>query len=428
MGAAVVAAGPYAASSPASPGPNDVINVGLIGCGARGRGVITPLFKKQPGVRFTAVCDVNSKYMAQGRKLAGGDGVKEYKDYRKLLEDKSIDVVAIVTNQHWHALPAIAACQAGKDVYLEKPMGNFIGEGRFVIDAARKYKRIVQMGTQQRFQEHYKRAVEVIQSGKLGQISEVKVWDYENNTPGFGAPADTPPPPELDWDFFVGPSAFRPYNPNMYFNYGYDWFRVSGAGHQVAWGVHHFDVVLWAMGVKAPRRVTAFGGNYAFQDNRDWPNTFTAIAEFGPGPVSKNGFVLQYEMRVGSKRETRAHSKCFLGTEASMQLDRVGYVITSDFRRGPKGMEPPKVAEEVLSIKDDMIAVEGFFKNVRERKQPAANPETCHLATNVGHLMNIAWQTGRTIRWDAEKEQAIGDAEANKLAHQKYRAPWKLAV
>ena len=117
-------------------------------------------------------------------------------------------------------------------------------------------------------------------------------------------------------------------------------------------------------------------------------------------------------MRTGGKREIRAHSKCFLGTDASMQLDRVGYTITTDVRRGAKGQEPPKLAEEVLSSRDDMIAVEAFFKNVRERKQPAANPETGHLATNVGHLMNIAWQTGRTIRWDAAKEQVIGDPEA----------------
>ena len=279
LGAAAVAAGPLS-SAPA--GPNDTINVGLVGCGARGRGVIIPLFKKQPGIRFTAVCDVNAKYMAQARQLAGGESVKEYKDYRKLVEDKNVDVVAIVSNQHWHVLQTIAACQAGKDVYLEKPMGNFIGEGRFAIEAARKYKRIVQMGTQQRFQEHYQKAVNLIQAGKLGQVSEVKVWDYENTSPGFGSPADTPPPPEIDWDLYVGPAAFRPYNPNMYFNYGYDWFRIAGAGHQVAWGVHHFDVVLWAMGVKAPTRVSAMGGNYAFQDNRDWPNTFTAIAEFGP--------------------------------------------------------------------------------------------------------------------------------------------------
>jgi predicted dehydrogenase len=374
------------------------------------------------------VCDVNSKYLAQGRDLAGGDRVTPYKDYRKLLEDKNVDAVVVATNAHWHVLQTIAACQAGKDVYMEKPVGNFIGEGKFAIEAARKYNRIVQIGTQQRFQQHYRRAVDVVQAGKLGEISMVKVWDCENTSPGFGSPADTAPPAELDWDMYVGPSAFRPYNPSMYYNYGYDWFRIAGAGHQVAWGVHHFDVVLWAMGVKWPEKITAIGGNYAFRDNRDWPNTFTAMCEFGPGPVAKNGFVLQYEMRMGAKRDTRTHSKMFLGTGASMQLDRVGYTITEELRRASRPPVPPKVIEEVLAADDHMDAVRIFLDNVRQRKQPFANVETGHLATNVGHLMNIAWQTGRTIRWDGAKEQVVGDPEANKLVRQQYRAPWKLAV
>lgn len=428
---AAFAAGVYAAGAAARPGPNDTINLGLIGCGARGRGVMIPGFQKLPGVRFTAVCDVNSKYLAMARESAGGERVAAYQDYRKLVEDKTVDAVLIVTNAHWHVLPTIAACQAGKDVYLEKPVGNFIGEGRFAVQAARKYNRIVQLGTQQRFQEHYRKAAEIIQSGRLGQISEVKVWDYENLSPGFGFPPDCPHPPELNWDFYVGPAAWRAYNPNMYFNYGYDWFKIAGAGHQVAWGVHHFDIVLWAMGVRWPSAVSAMGGNFAFQDNRDWPNTFTAMAQFGPGPVSKNGFLLQYEMRAGAKRETRAHGKCFLGTDASMIVDRSGYTVLPELRKGAKapagGIQP---SEEVLAApgNHELPALEVFLDNVRQRKQPFANLETGHDASNVGHLMNIAWQTGRTIRWDGAKEKVLEDPEADKLVTRPYRAPWKLAV
>jgi predicted dehydrogenase len=415
----------------AARGPNDTINLGLIGCGARGRGVHIPSFLRLPGTRFVAVCDVNSKHLAEGRRRAGGDQVAAYSDYRKLLEDKNIDAVIIGTNAHWHVLPAIAACQAGKDVYLEKPVGNSIGEGRFAIAAARKYNRIVQIGTQQRCQEHYARAVEVIQSGRLGDISEVKVWDYENQAPGAGSPPDCDPPPELDWDFYVGPAAWRAYNPNIYYNYGYDWFKVSGAGHQVAWGVHHFDIVLWAMGVQWPTKVSALGGNYAFQDNHDWPNTFSATVEFGPGPVAKQGFLLQYTMRVGCKREMRAHGKCFMGTQASMLLDRAGYSIVPEPRKGEKPapagnlINPP---EEVTAARDEPRAFEVFLENLRQRKQPSANLETGHYASNVGHLMNIAWEVGRSIRWDGKKEQVLGDAQANALVLKPYRAPWKLAV
>jgi predicted dehydrogenase len=328
-------------------------------------------------------------------------------------------------------LPAIAACQAGKDVYLEKPAGNSIGEGRFAIAAARKYNRIVQFGTQQRSQQHYRKAVELIQSGKLGDISEVQVWDYENQAPGPGSPPDCDPPPELDWDLYVGPAPGRAYNPNIYYNYGYDWFKVSGAGHQVAWGVHHFDIVLWAMGVEWPTAASAMGGNHAFQTNWDWPNTFSATLEFGPGPVARNGFLLQYTMRVGCKREMRAHGKCFLGTQASMLLDRAGYSIVPEVAKGKRPVPSGNLVnpqEEVAASPDEPRAFEEFLENLRQRKQPSANLETGHYASNVGHLMNISWQAGRSIRWDGEKERVIGDPQADALVMKPYRAPWKLAV
>ncbi|NOX56191.1 MAG: Gfo/Idh/MocA family oxidoreductase [Planctomycetes bacterium] len=421
----------YAAGASAKPGPNDTINLALIGCGARGAGQVMPSFMRLPGVRMVAVCDVNSKRLAQAREKAGGSKVAAYHDFRKLLEDKSIDAVIVATQAHWHVLITIAACQAGKDVYVEKPLGNCIGEGRYAIQAAKKYNRIVQIGTQQRSQEHYRKAVEIIQSGQLGEISEVKVWDYENWWPGRGFPADCDPPPELDWDFYVGPAPFRRYNPNIYFNYGYDWFKLSGAGHQVAWGVHHFDIVLWAMGVNWPVRVAAFGGNYAFQDNREWPNTLDGIAEFGPGPVAKHGFVLQYTMRIGCRRVKRSHGKCFYGSDATMLLDRSRFSIVKEIHGRKKPVAEGHLInpeEEVLPADDRFRHSEVFLQNIRERKQPFANLETGHYATNIGHLFNISWEVGRSIQWDGEKDQVVGDEEANALVMKPYRAPWKLEV
>jgi predicted dehydrogenase len=421
----------YAAGAKAHPGPNDTINLAIIGCGARGRGLLIPRFQKFPGTRFVAVCHVNSKYLAEGRKRAGGDSMAAHSDYRKLLEDKSIDAVIVATNQQWHVLPMIAACRAGKDVYLEKPLANSVGEGRVAIQAWQKYKKIVQVGTQQRSQEHYRKAVDLIRSGKLGEISEVRVWDYENYFPGPGSPAGTKPPEELNWDFYVGPSPFRAYNPNMYYNYGYDWFRLSGGGHQVAWGVHHFDIVLWAMGVAAPKTVFATGGNYAYQTNHDYPNTFDAVVEFGPGPVAKRGFTLHYSMRTGCRREMKSHAKCFLGSSASMLLDRSGYTIVKEV---PRGQKPAPAggyvnAEETTAAQDDhLYHFELFLKNIRERKQPEANPETCQQATALGHLMNISWEAGRSIRWDSAKNQIVNDPKANALVMRPYRAPWKLEV
>jgi predicted dehydrogenase len=421
----------YAADAPANPGPNDTINMALIGCGARGGNQVMPSFMKLPGVRMVAVCDVNSNNLARVREKAGGERVAAYDDYRKLLENRDIDAVIVATNAHWHVLPTIAACQAGKDVYLEKPMGNSIGEGRYVIEAAKKYNRIVQFGTQQRSMEHYRKAVEIVQSGRLGAISEVKVWDHTYWAPGRGFPANCDPPPELDWDFYVGPAPMQPYNPNIYYKYGYDWFKLSGGGHQVAWGVHHFDIVLWAMGVNFPVAASAMGGHFAYQDNFEWPNTFDGMLEFGPGPVAKNGFILQYSMRMGSRRVRRSHAKCFYGTEATMVVDRSRISIAPE----PKGKKTQLAAgyllseeEEILPADDKFRHSEVFLKNIRERKQAEANAQTGQYATNLGHLLNISWEVGRSIRWDGEKEQVIGDEEANAFVTKPYREGWELTV
>lgn len=425
----------YAADAPARPGPNDTINMALIGCGAQGRHG-TRGFMKLPGVRFVAVCDVNSTRLAEGRELAGGDKVATYHDYRKLLEDKNIDAVFVATQAHWHIPITVHACQAGKDVYVEKPLGNSIGEGQYAIKAAKKYDRIVQIGTQQHSRKHYAQAVEIIQSGQLGDISEVKVWDFYNRAAGRGFPPDCDPPQELDWDFYVGPAPYRNYNPNFYYKYGYDWYKLSGGGHQVAWGVHHFDIVLWAMGMKWPTTVSALGGTYAIQDNREWPSTLSGIMEFGPGPVAKHGFVLQYTMRMASRREQRAHAKCFLGVEASMLLDRSRYSIVEELAQGRK-TDPHcgliNKAEEVVAVDTesdvDMRAHQAaFLRSVRERIQPTADMTTGHRASNLGHLMNISWQVGRTIRWDGENDRVIGDPEADALVTKPYRESWTLEV
>jgi predicted dehydrogenase len=420
----------YAAGADAKPGPNETVNLGLIGCGARGRAMM-PSFMEATGSRIVAVCDVNSKHMAGARQQAGGEKILAYHDYRKLIENRDMDAVIIATQAHWHVLPTIAACQAGKDVYLEKPLGNSIGEGRYAIEAAKKYDRIVQIGTQQRSRELFHKAAEVVQAGTLGEISEVKVWDYSNWWPSVGSPPDCDPPEELDWDFYIGPAPFRRYNPNIYYNYGYDWFKLSGGGHQVAWAVHHLDIMLWAMGVKWPVAVSAVGGNYAFQDNREWPNTLTGILEFGPGPVAKHGFVVQYTMRIGCRREQRAHGNSFLGTDASMLVDRSRYSIVAEAHGGKKTVAVGNLIneeEEVLVGDDEFRHSQVFLDNVRQHKQPFASTETGHHATNLGHLMNISWQVGRSIRWDGQQERVIDDPEADALVTKSYRAPWKLEV
>jgi predicted dehydrogenase len=430
VAAATWAAGTYAAGADATLGPNETINLGLIGCGGEGRAVMQA-HQACSGTRIVAVCDVHAARMAQARKEAGGDQVLAYHDYRELLDNKDIDAVIVATNGHWHALPSIHACQAGKDVYVEKPLATSIGEGRAVVRAARRYNRIVQIGTQQHSWPHYQSAVKAIQSGKLGEISEVKVWDYDYMYPGFGNPSDGDPPKELDWDFWLGPSTSVPYNPNRYQNH-YWFFDYAGAW-QLDWAVHHYDIVHWALGVTAPQTATACGAFSCFEEtNIEWPDTFSGICQYGPGPVAKKGFIMQYTFRGGCRREHSGHGKCFFGTEASLWLYRGGYIIQAEARNGNKlgtVIEREKNAFTTnLHIESLSAHAKIFLNALRTRKRPPTDVETGHFASNPGHLMNIAWKVDRKIHWDAEKEQVLDDDDANALVTKAYRAPWKLEV
>jgi predicted dehydrogenase len=256
----------------------------------------------------------------------------------------------------------------------------------------------------------------------LGEISEVKVWDYDYFYPGFGAPPDRDPPDGLDWDFWVGPSPKQPYNPNK-INRHY-WFFDFGGGWQLDWAVHHYDIVNWCMGVKEPIAATALGGFFSFEDtNTQWPDTFSGVCEYGPGPVAKKGFLMQYTFRGGCRREQRSHGKLFCGSEASMILDRSGYTITAEARGGKK------LGEEIDSFRGKgSNHAEVFIENVRNHRRPFADVEEGHHATNPGHLMNIAWRVGRKIRWDSSAERIIDDPEADRLVTKEYRLPWKLEV
>jgi len=416
----------YAAGAAADPGPGETINLGLIGCGGEGRSVMAA-HMRCPGTRVLAVCDVNSARLAQARAQAGGEKVQTYHDYRRLLDNRDIDAVIVATNGHWHVLPTVHACQAGKDVYVEKPLGTSIGEGRAAVEAARKYDRVVQLGTQQRSWPHYIRAAELIRSGRLGEISEVKVWDMDYLYPGPGNPPDGDPPEELDWDFWLGPSPARPYNPNRYAMH-YWWFDYGG-GWQLDWAVHHYDIVHWCMGVKAPISATAMGGFLCYEEtNIEWPDTFSGVCQYGPGPVAKKGFLMQYTFRGGCRREHRSHAKCFFGTEASLILDRGGYTITPEQGRPGQEETVRNVFTTNIHLESLRAHARAFLDCIRTRKRSPADVEQGHHSTNPGHLMNIAWKTGRTIRWDAEKEQVVGDEEANALVTKSYRAPWKLEV
>ncbi len=404
--------------------PTDSLSVGIIGCGDRGK-YLTYVCQIVPGIRVAAICDVNRDRLAKVHQQLGGQADTHH-DYRRILSNKSIDAVVIATNAHWHARIAIDACEAGKDIYLEKPVATSIAEGQAIIKAARRYNRLIQMGMQQHSWEHYREAVEIVRSGRLGTVSHVHIWDVENAWPGFGMPPDGPAPPELDWEFWLGPSPLVPYNPNRYTRA--EWFFDYDGGWQVAWGAHHFDIVHWAMGVTAPVAATGSGGHFAFKDNREWPDTFNGTCEYPSGPVAKNGFLVTYTMRHGSGRliEGRAHGKAFHGTDGVLIVDRSGYEVLSENRDGARMVAEEKVASYTRSHDVVQNHVKAFLECVRARRSPEADVLVGHRATNPGHLMNIAWRVGRRVRWEGTTEQVVEDSEAAKWLVKTYRRPWAL--
>ncbi|MHC4445933.1 MAG: Gfo/Idh/MocA family protein [Planctomycetota bacterium] len=425
MGTGLMGTRILAAAKPARLGVNETINLAIIGCGTRGPQHITSL---QPikEANIAALCDIHKTRLAIAMKKLEGKA-KPYHDYRKILDDKNIDAVFVTTNGHWHVLPAIHACQADKDVYIEKPVGTAINEGRALIETARKYERVVVHGTQQHSIGHYKEAVEIVRSGVLGEISDVHCFDLENFYPGFGSPPDSPPPPELDWEFYVGPCPMVPYNPNRY--RCHYWFFDYGGGWQLDWAVHHYDIIHWAMGVDAPTTAMGMGSKFAFESNTQWPDTFNAACDYPPGPVAKKGFLMSYSFRGGNNYHAArcTHGKIFYGENAALILSRWGYEIHEQTRRGKKAMPAKKVAASQDYFNSTEAHMRHFFDCMRTRKRSYSDIEIGHRATNPGHLMNIAWRVGRKVRWDAGKERIIGDDQADAMVCKPYRAPWSLS-
>ncbi len=403
-----------AAPTPRS-NPSEKVVLGFIGTGGRGRHLMT-LFKQHPDVEIGGVSDMNSRHQQAAIGVSGGKA-KGYHDYRELLEQKEIEAVVVATNGHWHALPAIHACQAGKDIYVEKPLALTIQEGRAVVKAARKYNRIACIGTQQRSSPHYQEAVEIIKSGRLGKIGLVEVWDVDQQLPGFGRPPDSDPPPELDWEFWLGPSPKVPYNQNRYI-YHY-WFWDYGGGWQSDWAVHHYDIVHWAMGNDKPVAATAMGGKLMIDDNREVPDTFSGVVEYA-------GFIMSYRFTGANSYiyENRWNAKIFHGTNGSMILNRGGYAIISETIGGKKVIEDVRTG----GIEGDGKHQPAFVEAVKSRKEPPNDIENGHYSSVPGHLLNIAYRVGRKIKWDPANEVILDDPEANKLVGRNYRAPWKLEV
>jgi len=418
-----------AADQPQKVPPSDKIVVGFIGLGGMGNANLSD-FKLCPEVHIAAVCDVDEGHRRAAAQNAGSNP-DMYSDYRKLLERPDIDAVVISTPDHWHALPTIHACQAGKDVYVEKPLSLTIKQGRAMVEAARRYDRVTQVGTQQRGGAHFQRAVEIVSSGQLGQISLCRTWNIGHGGP-VGFPPDSDPPPGLDWDLWLGPAPYHPYNPLRCFG-SFRLFWDYAGGTLTDWGTHLLDIVHWAMGVQAPHAAAASGGNYVFNDARETPDTLGVIYDYP-------GFTAMYSLHEGNgyplwapanlkppivqdgttylPMAGKGYGMAFFGTNGTLILDREGFIVVPE-GDSMKAIESGGSDQHLSHVKD-------FLRCVKTRERCRSDIEIAHRSTTAPHLGNIAFWTGRKIHWDWEKEQVIGDPEADRLTDRPMRAPWHL--
>ncbi len=333
------------------------------------------------------------------------------------------------------------ACAAGKDVYVEKPLTLFVREGRWMVDAATKHRRVVQVGTQQRSGPHYQRARELLRGGHLGKVSSVRMTAFRNIMPGFGTPPDGDPPRDLDWDLWLGPAPLRKYNPNRAI-YHFRWFWDYSGGQMTNLGAHALDIVEWSLGPGGPRAVTGAGGRFSLQDNGETPDTQDALFEF-------DGWTALWSHREAGGRSGSSSPLEFIGPKGTMTITRSGFVVTPDMKAPPEsripqftgahpvgGPAPPRetappgpwtkaISDSSGSGREQFrLHARNFLDCVRSRGQPVSDLDSAHRVATMCHLANLSLRLGRGLRWDAKREEVVGDAEANRLLVRPYRKPW----
>lgn len=385
--------------------PNERIRVGHIGVRNQGTHNLKQLMKST-----VAVCDVDRDVLAKARKLAEegtGHDIKTYHDYRALLDDKEIDAVVITTPDHWHARMTVDACEAGKDVYCEKPLSLTVVEGRAMVEAARKTNRIVQTGSQQRSAEEFRKACELVRNGRIGKLRRIVVGLPAVNFDGPAVP-DTDPPAELDYDFWLGPAPLRPYNPK-HVHYLFRFFWDYSGGQMTNFGAHHLDIVQWALGRdnSGPSKIEG-EATYDEEKRYEVPKTSRITFTYDDGTT-----VLCEQGTKGVRGGVT-----FEGEDGTIYVTR--RKLEAD---------PETILKEPLSGDDVRLEVsQNHFGNwldcIRSRELPICDVEVGHRSATVCHLANIAARLGREIRWDPALEQILDDSEAAAMLQRPYRKPW----
>jgi predicted dehydrogenase len=417
-------------------GANETVNVAVIGVGGRGRAHVS-LLGKQPNTRIAAICDVNQeaqeRAVAQVEKMQGHKP-KVYPDMRRVFEDREIDAVSMATPNHWHALGAIWACQAGKDVYVEKPACHNPWEGQRMIDAARKYKRMMQVGSQSRSTAIKMRAVELIRQGIIGKVYMAKGLCYKWR-PSIGHTPNEPVPAGVNWDLFLGPAPMRPFTRNR-FKYNWHWFWDTGNGDLGNQGVHEVDICLWGLGENGmPKSVVSTGGKYIYQDDQETPNVQSAVFDYGDRQI-----VFEvHGLHTGTDSDVAGSGgnivgNIFYGSEGYLAVDPDGFRVFKGRGCAPTASAPSSCRREKV-MEEKAVGPEGgydgtahfgtFLKAVRSRNlQDLTAPiEVGVRSATLCHLANISYRLGRKLAFDPGQHQ-FTDADANRMLSREYRKPY----
>jgi predicted dehydrogenase len=405
-------------------GANDRVNIAIVGVGGRGTAHVRE-YLNLADAHVAAIVDVNQEAQERAQAMvekAQGYKPKVFSDMRKAFEDKEIDAVSTATPNHWHVLTSYWAVQAGKDVYVEKPVSHNIFEGQQLTAAARKYDRIVQVGQQSRSTPHKMKAMGLLKDGIIGKLYMAKGLCYKRRKSIGRKPDEAAPPPGVDWDLFLGPAPMRPFNANR-FKYNWHWFWDTGNGDIGNQGVHEMDIALWGLGAKTlPRSVASMGGKFVYDDDQETPNTQMAVFDLG------DGVELQFEVRglITTEEGGLKHrggnvvGNLFYGSEGVMAVDGTGFQVW-------KGEERQLTLEEPAQRGSDSGGHFGnFLKAVKSRQVSDLNcdVEVGSVAAAFCHLANISYRLGRRLTLDAAAQRFVNDDEANRMLTRNYREPY----
>ncbi len=418
---------------------SDRIRVGFIGVGNRGDQLLDR-FAANPDVEVAALCDVyepyvrrepsavHERYRAMGRvpgmKLPLAGSVPRERDFRRLLDRKDIDAVCIATPDHWHAVQAIQAMEAGKDVYVEKPLTITLVEGRRIVEAQRRTGRVVQVGLNRRGSPVYQKLAPLVQGGLIGKVTMARAYRVSDMHPrGIGRLGPEEPPPGFDWDLWLGPRAFRPYQYNIA-PYFFRWWK-DYSSQMGNWGVHYLDVIRWLLGERAPVAVSAHGGRFAVDDDRTIPDTMETTFELGSGALLVFGL---YE--AGGGDPIAGGEIELVGTKGTLVASEDGYAVRparpGQFQDWTRLVEPREEKEAGGASDSTARLIRNFLDCVKSRGTPWCPPQEGHRSTSFAHLANIALDTKSRLEWDPEAEQVKGNPAASALLHYEYRRPWTL--